>query len=983
MCCCLRRLTEISATYDARIRGSLSFLGTATYAAPEQLADGRNVDGRVDVYALGVLLFELLTGAPPFVADEKAAVLRKQLGEKPPPLREKVPTLSRTLSAFVNTLLAKKPSERPTMAECRDRLGQPWDDFANTCPFPGLSPLKEEQAALFFGRDAERNTLLGLLEEARTGDRRWIQVEGPSGVGKSSLLHAGVLPKLKALSRDDQPRWIVASLRPSDAPMKNLAQTLAAAYRDSHASMEPDALERTLRQSPEALREFIATHTPPTDLLLLTVEPLEELFTLGNTDAPIFDALISHALGDPDTRLRLLTCVRSDFLHRLDQLPGLSRGLNQAARYHLHPVDENALAQVITGMAHQARLKLSEGLADRMVKDARHDTSRLPLLSHTLRSLWSLSNGTSLSHEHYDQLGGVAGALAHEAEHLLNSLGEQGLDRARRLLLELVQVGRGAPDTRRPRLRDELVKAAGEDDLTETVLQRLTGLSSPENKDALGLRLLSLSGDTPASHQRVELVHETLLHKVPRIVDWIEAERSTLERITDLEALATAWEQANSPTQGLPTGTLLSHYWGVGTVRTVRGPPNSRVSQRAARFLKAAERDERRRTWGRNATLAALVFALFATMFMAWRATKEARLKQDEARLKQENLSAFLEIVDKFVGDTDWELSRLAHTHSLRKRMLDQFVGELDKLAEQGTQQADFWSILIDIRHRLADFSLRDGRLKESEEHVKKAKDKIPLLAPDDAMREKALNPSKQGKIELARRNLEVARQYFNESINVGEDMCQKNPQSSENRQILGVSYTERAELELEEHHLKEADADYKRALDLFNQNVQDPQKAQDPYSNNLRAEALMALAQVARLRDDLKAAKNFLDDALIIAERNRKQVPHQLLYQEALAKLNAERAALDLKRHDLDTASDAAPKAIDDARQVREGDEDNKDYALALAEGLLHQQAVRQAQGKDDEANRAHSERCRLLLTFRSKDPEDRRFWDDACPAP
>jgi len=150
-------------------------------------------------------------------------------------------------------------------------------------------------------------------------------------------------------------------------------------------------------------------------------------------------------------------------------------------------MDETALAEVIDGMAGRAGLRLSEGLPRKMVQDASGTDCRLPLLGHTLRSLWSYRSGGVITHEHYEQTGGVGGALAKHAEQLVKGLGDEGKQRAKWLVLDLVRVGRGAPDTRRPRTRAELIDVAGGDKLAEDVLMRLSGVvDSGEDRYRIG-----------------------------------------------------------------------------------------------------------------------------------------------------------------------------------------------------------------------------------------------------------------------------------------------------------------------------------------------------------------------------------------------------------------------------------------------------------------------------------------------------------------
>jgi serine/threonine protein kinase len=94
-------------------------IGTPTYMAPEQCEGSSTINDRVDVYSLGVMSFELLTGAPPFQSDSMAAVLRMHIVREPPPLPTTIPA---ALATLIGQMLAKEAKERPSMAEVAQRL---------------------------------------------------------------------------------------------------------------------------------------------------------------------------------------------------------------------------------------------------------------------------------------------------------------------------------------------------------------------------------------------------------------------------------------------------------------------------------------------------------------------------------------------------------------------------------------------------------------------------------------------------------------------------------------------------------------------------------------------------------------------------------------------------------------------------------------------------------------------------------------------
>jgi tetratricopeptide (TPR) repeat protein len=948
-----------------------AFIGTYTYMAPEQLRSASTVDGRADVYALGVLLFELLAGRAPFVSEDAVEVITAHVHEEAPPLKQYVPALPGALSAFIASMLAKDPSERPAMQRCRDVLGRSWEHEQDACPVPGLAPFTEAQAELFFGRKAETQALLGLLEEARTGRRRWVQLEGPSGVGKSSLMGAGLLPRL-AEPPTEGARWLIATMRPSYQPLRSLAQALASVYAGTGPEGTPDAVEHVLRQGADALRTFVSKHTPEGCLLLLVLEPMEELFTLGMSECRQVDELLGTALAGPDTPFRLLTSLRSDFLHRMEQLPALSRQLHGAARYPLLPMEESALEQVIQGMAWHAGLKLSEGLAARMVRDARSESGRLSLLGHALRGLWALSRGAVLTHEHYEQLGGVGGALAQQAEALLDSLGAEGRQRARWLLLELVQVGRGVPDTRRPRAREQVLAAAGGDRLAEEVLLRLSGARVGGDAGAeQGLRLVMLSGGAEPSQQRVELVHETLLHRVPSLAAWLEQDRAFLERHADLEVAAHAWEQARCPEEGLPTGTLLAHYRGGPEAAHRDSPMLRRASPRAARFLQAAQRLERRRTWSRRGLLAASVVAVLAILFYAGQAERERRRAE-------ENLRQLIDITDRFVDKSDWELSWLPHTLDERRKWLLGFHATLASLPENARRQLKVRLATIKVSLRLGDVAYYNDSLADARKWLDEALGALTLgqdqWPGDKDLREQlALYHSKRGKLEMALGDWKSARRHLNASLALLEGQVPGSNGLQNHERTLAVTLSELGELELAAGNLEAAALYFDRASDLHLLH-------EGPYNEALLALTLGFRGQVAYRQGQVPAARAYLERALQLAWSSRRARPGQQFYRWSLGRVLVWFATLQSSQGQLADAKRHFLEAQEEGRTLLQGESSNRRFALVLAEALKGQEELERQQERHARARALYVERCRLVRDFLDRDDKDVRFKALAC---
>jgi len=920
-------------------------LGTAMYMAPEQCLSAAEVTDRADVYALGVVLFEIIAGQRPFVAATPTELLAMHVRVEPPSLHELSPTAPPSLSAFVSSMLAKDPAQRPTMLRCRDLLGQPWGSEHREPPFPGLSSFTDAQAELFFGREKEIDEILALLGRVRVGERRWLQIEGPSGVGKSSLVQAGVLHRLRGHPPDDPP-WRIETLDPAR------------------------------RADPGALGALLEEHAPRSGVLLLVIEQMEELLALGAPQLRDLDALLASALASPDSRLRLLTTLRSDFFHRLDQMPRLARMLGDTAlRYQLHPMDREALARVIRGMAQRAGLRLAEGLPERIVRDATETDSRLPLLGHVLRGLWSPHGGALLTHERYEQLGGVSGALARHAELLLESLGDPGRARAKWLTLALVQVGRGAPDTRRQRTREEALSAAGGDALAEEVLLRLTGMHVGTPAEAAAhLRLIGLTGDPTAdpAEQRAELAHETLLRQVPTIAAWLDAERALLERHADLETAAQAWTLAGCPAnEGLPSGSLLEHYGGRAGEARARELLLRLASGRAGRFLQAARRLEQRRARLRWALLGA---AALGTAGIALGAVLAFRAQQRA----ETNLQHVILATEQVVSDADWSLARFPHTLDVRRKMLAHIAENLASLPDEERDTIEVCRAVIQTRHRLSDLARLSDTLAGADDLLAAALADIERgLArwPSDPRLVEllALNHSKRGKVALARGRWGDAEQRFAAARALLERSGDKGEGDKGHRRTLATSYSEQAELELALRRAGAAGLLLDRAVALLERN-------EGEYDRSLLALALSARGEAARKVGDLRAAAASLERALAVQEPLVEAATGNAFHRWILARARLERAALQAEEGETAAALQGAASARALAEALHQGEPTHKSYAQVLGQALELEEALAGAEGDLGRAEQARERRCAVAGEAARRDGEDVRFQRLVC---
>jgi formylglycine-generating enzyme required for sulfatase activity len=401
-------------------------------------------------------------------------------------------------------------------------------------PYRGLSYFRRKDADRFFGRHEEVLQALrglGYAEDlapesfARPNSRccRWLQIHAASGAGKSSLVHAGMLPRIEqgGLWRRTGGRaeWkILEPMMPGEKPVEMLAEKLTKAF----PKLDMDGWLDKLRHldKPEALARALRP-LPNDTAVLLVVDQFEELFTLAEDDERRqFDRLLASALADPECPLFLISTIRSDFLDRFELLPELLKLYNTHKSDYLLPlISETGLRELIVCPARMAGLQIDDGLVEAIVRDTRGEPGVLPLVESTLAELWNeahLNSEQKLSKAYYEKNNGVVGMLAKQADALIASLGERGRKQALNLLLALTRINEGGRHTRRRLSREDALHEAGGKVDGEKVLQALAGERERQRlAQAVGpLRLIVTDGEQ--GNGFVELVHEMLIRASDR-----------------------------------------------------------------------------------------------------------------------------------------------------------------------------------------------------------------------------------------------------------------------------------------------------------------------------------------------------------------------------------------------------------------------------------------------------------------------------------
>ncbi|KST64060.1 nSTAND1 domain-containing NTPase [Mastigocoleus testarum] len=466
-----------------------------------------------------------------------------------------------------------------------------WEDLGGltgklpNSPYKGLSAFKEKDAEIFFGRD---RFIADLVDSANT--EALVPVVGASGSGKSSLVFAGLVPRLREAGNVQ-----VVSFRPGKNPFDALATALSSHLQDVISSQEGKEIEESnhrlkelelevdLKANEQALCQFIeniisntcknnplwkcrdvACYVSSKDSqvihnsepnksgkqisqqnfsqpnIILIADQFEELYTLATEEQrqPFLDALLYAVKFAPN--FTLVFTLRADFMGKVLDYQPMGEALQKYRPILLTSMNREELTAAIEKPAEKMKVELEEGLTAKLIDDLGKQPGRLPLLEFTLTQLWQKPNKWYLTHQAYGEIGGLEKALAKYADSVLDLLSEADKAKAERIFTQLVRPGEGTEDTKRVATREEI---------------------NPYNwnlvKHLADERLVVTAWNESDRVETVEIIHEALIREWSQLQQWIDKDRNFRTWQESLRETMRQWEKANRDDGGLLRGLSL------------------------------------------------------------------------------------------------------------------------------------------------------------------------------------------------------------------------------------------------------------------------------------------------------------------------------------------------------------------------------------------------------------------------------------------
>ncbi len=415
-------------------------------------------------------------------------------------------------------------------------------------PFPGLRPFSNDESHLFFGREGQSEIILEYL-----ASNRFAAVTGASGSGKSSIIYCGLIPMLYGGFIDDAgSRWRIATTRPGNSPVENLAANLSVC-ESSHKYSEDGHIKQqilytVLRRSSFGLIDAVKQmKIPKGENLLIIIDQFEELFrykesrkdstTLNETEA--FIKLLVNAVNQRDLPIYIVITMRSDFIGECSQFQEFTTLINES-NFLIPQMSREDFREAVVGPISVGGAKIDPQLLQHILNTIEDKTDQLPVLQHVMMRTWAYwtrynEPSAPIKMRDYEAAGKMENALSRHANEAYDELTDEGKEICRSLFRCLTEQGPNNKGIRHPasiKYISEIVQV-GEQKVIEVI----------EKFRAKGRSFLTPGENVPLDSDTViDISHESLMRIWDKLKVWVEEESSSVQMYLRLAEASTLYQ---------------------------------------------------------------------------------------------------------------------------------------------------------------------------------------------------------------------------------------------------------------------------------------------------------------------------------------------------------------------------------------------------------------------------------------------------------
>ncbi len=403
-------------------------------------------------------------------------------------------------------------------------------------PYPGLRPFLQEESHLFFGRE---NQVSDVLEKLINNN--FIAIIGNSGIGKSSFINCGILPKLYA----DHPgaissEWDVISFRPANDPLLQLAKAFTEEvnnrklYSSDNAPVSSDVRNILSSNGFQGFSELVKNFIKSSGKnLLLFIDQFEEVFRFRPENQDVTDEIslfidiLIKTAKSKEIPVFVVITMRSDYIGECSRYPILTSAINES-QFLIPQMTREEKKAAIIGPCKVMGAKISDSLINEVLNKVGDDADQLPVMQHSLMRTWNYWEENKIGKEeigisHYNAIGGMEKALSVHANEVFNNLPSHLKVACEKCFKSLTEKGEEGRSFRRPATLKELsdIAQTSTNDIKEIVNNfrqpGVTILTPPHNVELIDETIIDIS-------------HESLMRIWSTLTNWMEEESESTKQ---------------------------------------------------------------------------------------------------------------------------------------------------------------------------------------------------------------------------------------------------------------------------------------------------------------------------------------------------------------------------------------------------------------------------------------------------------------------